>query len=835
MSNMIKGQSLLTGISFLAMVSPAQAQNTPQPDRNGTLMSDIIVTAQRREERAQDVPIVISVFSKERLQQLGVTEPQDLYGNVPSLVSGTQGQASRDVQSFSIRGQSTGFLALPSVATYLNEVPLVSSISLSLQGGPGLFLDLANVQVLSGPQGTLFGRNTTGGAVLVTAQRPTDRFEGYLEGGIGNYDLRSIEGAINLPIITDKLAIRVAGAYYDRDGYTHDLVWDKARDDQHWYTGRVSILFTPTDRITNNLMIYGSKSRNNGPGYVNRGFRLGSTAAPCSDLPGTPPLSSCNIYRRQTEISQQIGPRKTRNDADSYSNIDSWGAINTTDLELSDELTLRNIASYQKLKVDYGADTDGTPLQAYQITQSADFPDFPVPGLTDEFGIPVGGYNNEVKLSQPRDYLEQVTEELQLQGKALGNKLTYAVGAFYIDTTPASEWASAAVQFCAAANTGNPLLCPGTRSLSGVSNKSRALYGQATLDFGALSPALDSLRLTAGYRYTWDTVSGYSISWSPRPDGRVTCSLLGGAQSSIDACRYEATLKTKAPTWTIGLDYKPVDEVMVYGKVTRGYKAGGFNSVAVSPLFRTFQPERLTSYEVGFKSDWRLGSMPGRLNVTYYYSDYSNIQRPGGDFNLSTFAGGAKILAASATIQGLEAEMSIRPFEGLEIGGTLSHTDADYKKFEFTSLGADYTCLAGGGFALAPFGTKVDAKCVPFQFVTPWIYNIHANAQIPMGKNMGDLSFLITYSHFSKQATAPAGDPAFEPGTLLEAYGLLNMSLDWRNVAESGFDASLFVTNATNKLYRVSNTNVFNSVGVWASLYGEPRMYGLKLRYRFGQ
>lgn len=805
------------------------AENIPEANATAAI-GEIIVTAQRREERAQDVPIVISAFSSEELRSLNVSQPQDLYGNVPSLVVGTQGSASRDVQAFSIRGQSTGFLALPSVATYLNEVPLVPSISLALQGGPGLFVDLANVQVLSGPQGTLFGRNTTGGAVLVTAQKPrTDQVEGYLQGSFGNYDLVNVEGAVNVPLVQDKLAVRVAAAYYDRSGYTKDIVWNKDRDNQHWYTGRVSILLTPNERLSNNLMLYGSKSRNNGAGYVNLSFRPGSTAAPCSVADG-----SCAVYDRQTEIARQIGPRQTRHDLDSYGNIDAWGAINTTDFEISDRLTLRNIISFQSLKSDYGNDTDGTPLQAYQLTQSGDLPNFPVAGLTDEFGYPVNGYRNAVKLNGPRDYLEQFTEELQLQGNALDNKLVYTVGAFYANAEPATPWKSAAAQFCAAPATGDPVLCPGSRSISGVTNRSKALYAQGTLDFGAFSPALDSLRLTAGYRYTWDTVYGFVANWTPLADGTVLCSVFGTTRSAPNDCRYDATLKTKAPTWTFGLDYKPVDGLMLYGKVTRGYKAGGFNSVAVNAQFRTFEPEKLTSYEAGFKSDWRLGTMPGRLNVTYFYSDYTNIQRPGGDFNFQTFAGGAKILAATGRIQGVEAEASLRPFDGLEIGGTLSHTDAKYKKFNFTSLGFDRTCLPGGGFAIVPFGGTVDASCMPFQFVTPWIYNIHAKATLPLGGNMGELSYFVNYSNFAGQPTAPAGHPSFEPGSVLEGYGLLNMSLDWRNAANTGIDASLFATNITNKLYRVSNTNTYNSLGVWSALYGEPRMYGIRLRYSFG-
>ena len=829
---------LFASVACLVVMSPAQAQTAPQAEAaSNAQISDIIVTAQRREERAQDVPIVISAFSPERIRDLNITEPQKLYGNVPSLVVGTQGQSSRDVQSFSIRGQSTGFLALPSVATYFNEVPLIASISLSLQGGPGQFVDLENVQVLSGPQGTLFGRNTTGGAVLLSAHKPsTDHAEGYIQGSYGNYDLVNIEGALNIPLIEDKLAIRVAGAYYDRTGYTQDLVWDKDRDNQHWYTGRVSILMTPTERLSNNLMIYGSRSRNNGAGYINRGFRLGAGPIPGGLVTGDcrAPSPCAAVYNRQTEISQQIGPRATRNDVDSYANIDSWGAINTTDLELTDRLKLRNIVSYQKLKSDYANDNDGTPLQAYQITQSARFPDFPVAGLTDEFGIPAAGYNNRANIDNPRDYLEQISEELQLQGNMLDNHLTYTVGGFYINTKPAGLWDAAAVQFCPAFSTGDPA-CTGTRARAGVTNKSKALYGQGTLDFGAFSPALQNLRLTAGYRYTWDTVKGFSASWTPLANGSVRCSLDNSTQASGDLCTYRATLKTKAPTWTVGLDYKPVNGLMVYGKVTRGYKAGGFNSTAVNTEFRTFDPEKLTSYEAGFKSDWRVGSVPGRLNVTYFYSDYKNIQRPGSDFNLTTRAGGAKILSATATIQGIEAEASIRPFDGLEIGGTFSHTDADYKKYQFTSLGADRTCLPGGGFAVVPFGGTVDASCIPFQFVTPYIYNIHATAKLPMGKDMGELSYLISYSHFSKQHTSPTGDPSFEPGSTLEPYGLLNMSLDWRNIRQTGLDASLFVTNATNKLYRVGNANSYNGLGIFASLYGEPRMYGVKLRYSFGE
>lgn len=836
---------LLAGAATAPMLTPLAAQAFEAADAEVQMsqhgLEDIVVTAQRRAERSQDVPIMISAFSSEQLDKLNISEAQDLYGTVPSLVVGNQGTSSRDVQSFSIRGQSTGFLALPSVATYFSEVPLVATISLPLQGGPGNFVDLENVQVLSGPQGTLFGRNTTGGAVLLTPKRPTNELEGYIQGSTGSYDLKNIEGAINLPIVDDKLMVRVTGAYYDRRGFTKDLVWNKWRDDQHWYMGRVGIQLNPTETISNNLTVFGSRTRNNGAGYIHKGFNYSAQAiAPCVAN------GYCSAYENQTEIANKIGPRQTRLSHDVYTNIDSFGAVNSTDIELGDNLTLRNIVSYQNIKVDYAGDTDGTPLQFYQLAQNAKFPDFAIDGLTYNVGdvgpiqIAPNGFLNGGKTTHPRDHVKQFSEELQLQGKLLDGNFDFAIGAFYLDATPADDWESYTVQFCSPFRTGLEYDggpdCRPSRGIGGVSNKSRAVYAQGTLNFAALSENLTDLRFTAGYRYTWDRIEGFSRTWSDLPNGQVSCTLEGGPPiDNVEDCTFTAKIKSKAPTWTAVLDYKPTRGLMLYAKATRGYKAGGFNNVAVSDQYRTFEPERLTSYEAGFKSDWRLAGAPGRLNMTYHYADYSNIQRPGADYNSEKAIGGASILAAAATIQGLEAEASISPWSGLTIGGTLTHTDAEYTDYSFMSLAGGRSCAAGGGYEDVGPGQTVDASCMPFQYVMPWMYNIHADVNLPLGNNLGDLNLYVSYSHFSGQPTAPASDPSREPGSILEAHGLLNASLDWRNVAQSGLDLGVFVTNATNKLYRVSNTNTYNDIGVWGTLYGEPRMFGMKLRYSFGR
>ncbi len=842
--------ALLPTLAF-AESAPDQSTNIPQNQTASVINRDIIVTAQRREERAQDVPIAITAFSGQQLEQRNIKQPQDLYGSVPSLVVGNQGQAVRDVQSYSIRGQSTGFLASPAVAIYLAEVPVPASVNFNLQGSPGMFLDLENVQVLEGPQGTLFGRNTTGGAVLLVPHKPTNNFEGYVEGQIGNYGLRAVEGAINIPIIDDVLMVRAAGAFRDRDGYTKDLVWNKSRDDVHYYTGRIGVMFKPSERFENYLMAYGTNSSNNGAGHIHRGwnYNLLKAVGFCSDTTPTPGLGvSCDVYRRQTEIADANGPRRTRNAVDEYAKIRNWGIINTTSYELTDELTLRNIVSYQKLKDKFSADQDGTPISQYDaFVLDNRFPNFPIPGLS-EYGLPGtpgNAYlNADPNFKLPQDNIRQITEEFQIQGSMLDKHLTFAVGGFYYDAKPVGLWGRHTLTYCPALYTG---LCELGTAYNGVRNKSKALYAQGTFDFGAVTPSLENLRLTAGYRYTWDTVSGFATGWTPAGVGNVSCTTTGtivSAATAFDDCRFDATLKSKAPTWTVGLDYKPISNLMLYGKVSRGYKAGGINTFAVHVETETFKPEKLTSYEVGFKSDWNPGGMPVRLNATYYYADYKNVQRPAGDYNSETGGQGAQILGATARIQGFSAEGSIRPIDAIEIGGSVSHTDAKYKKFEQVVLApsgqiACNSVVSGGAVLPVPAGSVADYSCNKFQYVTPWIFNINTTVHLPIPERLGDLSVLVNYSHFSSQNTSPLspasiGGVPVEPGVLLEGYGLLNGSIDWRNVGQKGLDVSLFVTNLTNKLYRVSNSGVFQTLGVWSEMYGEPRMYGLRVRYRFG-
>lgn len=825
-----------SGMLAILIATPAQAE-APDSSSNkvarGSSVGEIVVTAQRRDERAQDVPISITAFSPERLQQQGITQAQDLQSTVPSLVVGNNGNPSREAQSFTIRGQGATFQASPGVVVYLNEVPLPAPISIPQQGGAGNFVDLENVQVLNGPQGTLFGRNTTGGAVLLVPKKPSNDFEGYVQAKIGNYDSREFEGAINLPIVEDKVLLRVAGAYQDRDGYTQDVIWNTDRDNLHWYSGRVGLTLKPFDDFENYTMAYGAYSRTHGTGVVSTDINVAGLSDPslsfCYEGPTIPgAIASCDVYRAGVAEALARGPRATAHGVDSFQQTKTWGVTNTSTLNLTDELTVRNIVSYQRFRTNYSIDSDATVFQF----DDGDPRNYPAPGQTV---LPGDGtlitYLNATVARIPRDNLKVFTEELQLQGNLFDKRLTFTAGAFLYDQRPVGEQGAGTVGFCPAALTGSDVYCSGYDIRYAITNRSKALYAQATLDLALITPGLENVKLTGGYRHTWDKITGSSNYYLAFPGGAF-CLASNSYVTDQRECGFEATLKTNAPTWNVGLDYRVSPALMLYGKISRGYKAGDVNANAVFVNTRTFPPEYVTSYEAGFKSDLRIANMPLRLNATYYYLNYRDIQRATGDFNAATGAGGAQILKANARIQGIEAEASLRPFPGIEVGGTFSYTDAKYKRYEYQPNIPVQDC---SGSIIAPPGTAA-LTCLPFQYVSPYIYSVHLSAEQPLGGNLGTVSIFLNYAYTAAQHTeATVVIPSQKPGEKLAAFGTLNLSLDWRNVAGSGLDIGLYATNLTNKLYRVSNSNTYSSQYYNATLYGEPRMYGLRVRYAFGR
>lgn len=827
----------VTGLSPMAQAQDVTATREIASEHSG--LSEIIVTANRRAERSQDVPIMITALSPQRMEQQGIAKEQDLQASVPGLVVGPNGNGSREAQSFTIRGQGATFQASPGVVVYQNEVPLASAVTISQQGGPGAFVDLENLQVLSGPQGTLFGRNTTGGAVLLTAKKPTNEFGGWFKAETGNYKRAYMEGAVNIPVIDDKLLVRAVAAYHSRRGFTEDVVWNKYRDNENWYSGRLGVTLRPFEGVENYTMAYIGDSDTNGAGLVHRGFNIDGLKAVgfCSDGAPVPNLGvPCDLYREITNNAEDMGPRKTAFSTDVYQKTKHWGVNNSTEIELSETLTLRNIFSWQRLRIGYRYDGDATPLQQHDVDAGR----LPPAGVVTlpVWNIPVTYNNNTGGTERYRDDQEQFTEELQLQGQSFNNALDWTVGGFYFRHKPVGLQGSRAVIYCPALYTGN---CEASFNRYGNATKSKALYAQATLDFGAITPSLEGLRLTGGYRYTWDHVTGFARQFSRVSSipgdvgfGQAKCSKDGSIvdfDRADELCNFSGDLKTKSPTWTVGVDYKVDPNVMLFAKVSRGYKAGGFNSYSVRSSTQTFLPEYLTSYEAGVKSDFYLGQIPFRFNMAAYSLDYTDIQRAVADYNPENGASGSRIFNADARIRGLEIEASARPVQGLTLSGNFGLTDGKYKDYNYTTVTGGLGCNG----VVAPGGV-IDMSCIDMQYTAKYIWSANAAYDLPLADNNGTLSFFLSYSHTSKQNTEAANLPTVQPGSILQPFGLMNASIDWRNVGGSNLDMGVFATNLTNKLYRISNTNVYDQASLlyWSNMYGEPRMYGLRATIRFG-
>lgn len=830
---------LLAGAAMMPGQALAQAAASQEPSVDNSGLSEIIVTAQRREERSQDVPILITALTNESLRERGVTDLQGLQNLVPSLVVAPNGQTARDVMSPSIRGQSASFQGAPAVVVYMNEIPLPTAIGQSRQGGPGNFTDLQNLQVLSGAQGTLFGRNTTGGAVMLTPTKPTDRLEGYLQGGFGNYNMAEFEAVLNVPV-TDTLRVRLVGATRDRDGFSYDVNWNKARDDQHTRMGRIGVLWEPAEGVTSYTMAYYGFEKSNGTGIVphkldidklrgfsNTGWQFNLPNLQFCTSPLANPASDCSAVTKLITDQAARGNRKVAHGVDDFSEVETWGISNSTDLNLTDNLKLRNIISYATLKSSYASDADGTTLSILDSGMSA------------------------LSRAIPRDDYQLFTEELQLQGQAFDNKLTYTFGGFYAKQSPNGVMKSYSVTVCALPASLVPTTC-GSSSETTNTNESKALFGQVTLDLGALTPALDNLRLTGGYRYTWDRVSGSAINYSPAigVGGNVTCSFNGARPLRVNAnnlvtdavpgCGYESTLKSSSPNWTLGVDYRPINNLLLYGKVTRGYKAGGFNQFAVFLDYATFNPEYVTDWEFGFKSDFKIAGRPVRLNVNGFNMDYTNIQRSVPDFNPATGKSGAIVLSsASAVIRGVEVQLTAKPVDILEIGGNFSHIDSHYKSFSYKSATPVWDCSATS--TASPKTLAPNLTCLPLPYISPYIFSVYGRLAVPTSEKTGDISLFVSYAWTDKQETAPGTLQEFkgttniwEPGVRLPSYGLLTASVDWKNLLSTGLDLSIFGTNLTNKQYVISNSGIYNVVGAHSNILGEPRMYGLRLKYKFG-
>lgn len=787
-------------------------QSEPEPAQTG--LEEIVVTARRTAENLQDVPVAISALSADDLLREQIATPNDLNGRVPSLVI-TSGSQMRNTESPTIRGQGAQFGSSPGVIIYLGEVALPSDPVANYQGGPGKFFDLSNVQVLKGSQGTLFGRNTTGGALLLEPRRPQDEVSGSLRAGAvtlagrGNLTGQSYEAIFNTPIIEETLLARVGAQFYQRDGFTRDVVSGKDYDDKQYWTARAGLLWQPTDGVSNYLMAYWSDSDDNGTATViervnqeglNRAIPGAVGLGVISQLiPGIDPAQTANlgcialnVFGPSSNCGQDIvdeqaarGPRRVQLSGDPRDSLETGAIVDKLSYGRADDLTLVNIASYSVLKHSYRWDLDGS---------RAAFNEFINPSNIDQADV------------------RTFSEELQLQGKALEGALDFVVGAYY-------ETSNVEGRIVA-----KSLLFVDVDQQYEQERRSFAPFAQGSYDLGDLSESLDGLSLTLGARRTTDKTS-------------VDASIVQLAQGLVPLVdkSFEADVGSSEWTWTAGLDYK-FGEQLVYGKVSRGYKAGGVAPIAVNPDHYTYDPEFVTNYELGQKADFELAGMPVRLNTAIYYTDYTDLQKASIDAfvdqqNPSPVPqlGQAIFNVGSAWVAGFEMDLTMQPFPGFTFLGTYGYTRAEYEEFSFVYNGATPQ-LDCSGQEIAG-GNSVELSCIPFQTTPEHQFSLSGRMQLPLDPAKGDMEASLTYSWTARQYSGQSTPPESEPGAYLASFGLLNANWSWNRILGSAFSLQVFGTNLGNKLYRISNSNQWNLTYFQSSIYSEPRVIGLNLSY----
>jgi iron complex outermembrane recepter protein len=855
------------GLSTLVAVSigapaPALAQTTARSgaDQESNL-AEIIVTARRSDERLQDVPISITVFNQRQLADRNITNSSDLAAYTPSLSANTN--YGHENSSFAIRGFVQDAGTPPSVATYFADVVAPRGPTQGTQAGdgavPGSYFDLLNVQVLKGPQGTLFGRNTTGGAVLFVPQKPTSEFGGYAEVSAGNYNMERIQSAVNMPF-SDSVRFRLAVDHQGRKGYLHNTsgIGPSEYDDVDYTAVRASLVIDVTANLENYTIASYNTSDTNGnvqkliacnpTGFnpVNPATGLGNFIGvlSCSQL-AAERAKGAGFYDVEAAVPDPV------------SRVDQWQLINTTTWTPSDSLKVKNILSYAQYKDFQRSPLFGTNWQASETPLPYPFIFFQ--GVPRVFtGIfPAPGDNTAHQATY--------TEELQLQGATSDQRLTYTAGVYAEWSDPLDLSGNQSPQLAACTNLAtftcsDPIGAAFTAAISqqlgfpfpvhvGVVNytvgetffRDQGAYAQSSFAI------TNQWKVTAGARYTWDSQSNqatrisYNFPVLPPYTGAATASCTDPA--TAPSCGESLKEKSSKPTGMIDLDYKPTDDILTYAKYARGYRAGGVTTNAPSD-HRTFAPESVDNFEVGLKSSFHT-VVRGTFDVALFYNNFKNQDLQFG-FNPSvnpvTHATApvapttAIINAGKSRIYGAEVDTSIIPLPSI--------TGLEGLNFEFS-----YTYLNATIRQLAPV-TTTDPNYTPdvsaIAIGSPLVlspknkYTVSANYTLPLPASIGRITFGTIFVHTDEQTTAytyqnPAILAAFGSNLgLLPSSNLLSLNLNWDSIASSSVDVSLFATNVTQENRYLFVPGLATSGAEFAVL-GEPRMYGIRLRYRFGK
>lgn len=774
--------ALISTTSIIA-INSASAQSSD--DANTKRLDSVTVTATRSAETdLQSTSIAVTAISGDELLTRNVQDLKDVASYVPSLSIGNRSGKGGSQGAVTLRGMGTDALdSSGAVGIYIDDVYYPSQFGNIL----GL-MDVERVEVLRGPQGTLFGRNSIGGAIQYVSKRPGDEFGGYAKASFGNFERQDFSGAVDLPV-SENLSFRLAGLSNSIDGYVRDDLNGIDRGATEDQIARLRALWTPTDKLTVDAKVEFARSENNGKTVLltqyDNNAEFVALANSFNDLfmIPAPPFGFT-----PANISPSANPGDFSNSGfNDEDRAESETTIYQASIayDISDNLTIKSITAKSDTEVTIRTDFDSTPMPLLFV------------------------HDNEEN--------EAFTQEFQLIGSAMNRRLNYTLGAFYFENDR---------RYSQPLEIGN-LPLDTSNGVSVYDIVSTAFYGQVSYDI------TEKLNAAVGIRYTNDdfsaTVEGAfnSVTMAPETFNDVS-------EEFTDTSPY------------FGINYQATDDVFLYGKVSKGFRAGGFTlnkafitDPAVLALGAPFDPEIAWTYEIGA----RIEAFDGRLrfNPTIFQTDWEDLQflQPVEVPNIITTNAG------DAQITGLEIESEFAATDKLLIRGSLSLLDAEYTRLDpnirVTFPGGFITnpgnipglpSFFAGGPPILPVGAPTIRDYVsndtPLARTPEVKYTIGARYTQPLS-NGGEVIINSDYAWTDEQQGIAEGI-----APLMPSFGLLNGRIQY-NSPNGNWGVGVFGNNLTDEYFELSATayDIGLSVGPRLVEPGRPRTYGVELSVNF--
>jgi len=626
-------------LASFAMQGSAQAQAvavapTASPASSDEL-GEVVVTAERRSESISKVPVAIEALDSAKLMEGTVTKEEDLQALVPGLTVKATG--SQNQLNYTMRGQTLDAFSgsSPGVLAYVNDVQLSSQTANALY-------DLGSVQVLKGPQGTLFGRNATGGAVLYNTAGPGDTFGGFLTVRIGNYDLTQYQGAIDIPLLPSVLTVRIAGNITEQNGFVTNLFDGTHLGDTDIKSGRLTVKYTPIEGLTDTTVFqYGFYGGTNLVGELQTVYPLGAKGPDGSPLNTTAAAVYGNAILNYPATEAARGPDKAQLPYTSPPyRSDTRYLENTAEYDFSSDLKVKNIVSLTGSNTRTTEILSGSPFGVLDLIDPAN-----LSGVL--FGI------------------SQWSEEAQILGVTAAGRLNYIFG-FYAASEKDTNIVPVTVGF------GLPAPIEAFNYNYDNKDDTKAVYAQGTYDLSQLT-SVQGLSFTVGGRYTWEDLS------------------LSQTQGSLFFGMPSQSTAEKKPSWQFGIQDQINNELLVYA-VTRGsWRAGNFNGTT-APINdqNQFNAETVRDYELGLKFNGSISDLPTRFDLAVYEEIIDDVQR---DVYFLVDGAPASFThnVPQARVRGVEGEGEIKLNEWLTLGANFAYTNAVYTKPTVSLFGTTIT------------------------------------------------------------------------------------------------------------------------------------------------